>query len=177
MYDFAAKGELRLSAAEPYGVALPSTLVSEIVDIDLKNICCITFIENKTNYDEYLLVEKRPEELVVYHGGFLSPQKKKLFEKLAAVAGKTMQIRFWADIDLGGFCMFENLQMVFPQLEPMRMEGLFVEQYHKNGLNRPEQYLQKLQEERNAGRHPLFADAIDKILQYGVTIEQEIFLE
>ena len=70
------KGELRLSAAEPYGVALPSTLMSEIVDIDLKNNCCITFIENKTNYDEYLLVEKQPEELVVYHGGFLSPQKK-----------------------------------------------------------------------------------------------------
>ena len=42
-----------------------------------------------------------------------------------------MQIRFWADIDLGGFCMFENLQTVFPQLEPMRMEGRFVEQYHK----------------------------------------------
>ena len=38
-----------------------------------------------------------------------------------------MQIRFWADIDLGGFCMFENLQTVFPQLEPMRMEGRFVE--------------------------------------------------
>ena len=88
-----------------------------------------------------------------------------------------MQIRFWADIDLGGCCMFENLQMVFPQLEPMRMEGLFVEQYHKNGLNRSEQYLKKLKEERNAGRYPLFADAIDKILQYGVTIEQEIFLE
>ena len=64
------KGELRLSAAEPYGLALPSTLVSEIVDIELKNICCITFIENKTNYDEYLLAEKQPEELVVYHGAF-----------------------------------------------------------------------------------------------------------
>ena len=102
---------------------MPSTLVSEIVDIELKNICCITFIENKTNYDEYLLAEKQPEELVVYHGGFLSPRKKKLFEKLAAAAGETMQIRFWADIDLGGFCMFENLQTVFPQLEPMRMEG------------------------------------------------------
>ena len=131
------KGELQLSAAEPYGLALPSTLVSEIVDIELKNICCITFIENKTNYDEYLLAEKQPEELVVYHGGFLSPRKKKLFEKLAAAAGETMQIRFWADIDLGGFCMFENLQTVFPQLEPMRMEGRFVEQYHKNGLKRP----------------------------------------
>ena len=171
------KGELQLSAAEPYGVALPSTLVSEIVDIELKNICCITFIENKTNYDEYLLAEKQPEELVVYHGGFLSPRKKKLFEKLAAAAGETMQIRFWADIDLGGFCMFENLQTVFPQLEPMRMEGRFVEQYHKNGLKRPEQYLKKLKEERNAGRHTLFVDAIDKILQYGVTIEQETFLE
>ena len=171
------KGELRLSAAEPYGLALPSTLVSEIVDIELKNICCITFIENKTNYDEYLLAEKQPEELVVYHGGFLSPQKKKLFEKLAAAAGETMQIRFWADIDLGGFCMFGSLQTVFPRLEPMRMEGCFVEQYHKNGLKRPEQYLKKLMEERNAGRHTLFADAIDKILQYGVTIEQEIFLE
>ena len=171
------KGELRLSVAEPYGLALPSTLVSEIVDIELKNICCITFIENKTNYDEYLLAEKQPQELVVYHGGFLSPRKKKLFEKLAAAAGETMQIRFWADIDLGGFCMFENLQTVFPQLEPMRMEGRFVEQYHKNGLKRPEQYLKKLKEERNAGRHTLFVDAIDKILQYGVTIEQETFLE
>ena len=73
--------------------------------------------------------------------------------------------------------MFENLQTVFPQLEPMRMEGRFVEQYHKNGLKRPEQYLKKLKEERNAGRYTLFVDAIDKILQYGVTIEQETFLE
>lgn len=171
------KGELWLSAAEPYGLAVPSTLVPETVSIDLKDIQCITFIENKTNYDEYLLAEKQPEELVIYHGGFLSPQKKKLFEKLAAAAGETMQIRFWADIDLGGFCMFESLQTVFPQLEPMRMEGRFVEQYHKNGLKRSEQYLKKLKEEWNAGRHTLFADAIDKILQYGVTIEQEIFLE
>ena len=170
------KGELRLKASEPYGLALPSTLVSEIMGIDLKNIRCITFIENKTNYDEYLLAEKWPEEIVVYHGGFLSPQKKKLFEKLAA-AGKTVKTRFWADIDLGGFCMFENLQMLFPYLEPMRMAGSFVEQYHKNGLKRLEQYLKKLEEERNVGKHPLFADAIDKILQYRVTIEQETFLE
>ena len=41
-----------------------------------------------------------------------------------------MQIRFWADIDLGGF-VCSKPQMVFPQPEPMRMEGLFVEQYHK----------------------------------------------
>ena len=171
------KGELRLNAVEPHGLALPSTLVSEIVSIDLKNIQCITFIENKTNYDEYLLAEKQPEELVVYHGGFLSPQKKKLFEKLNAAAGEKVRARFWADIDLGGFCMFENLQMLFPHLEPMRMAGSFVEQYHKNGLKRSEQYLKKLEEERNVRKHPLFADVISKILQYRVTIEQETFLE
>lgn len=171
------RGELRLSAAEPYGLAVPSTLVPETVSIDLKDIQCITFIENKTNYDEYLLTEKQPEELVVYHGGFLSPQKKKLFEKLNIAAEATVKVRFWADIDLGGFCMFENLQMLFPHLEPMRMAGNFVEQFHESGLKRSEQYLQKLQEERNAGMHLLFVDAIDKILQYGVTIEQETFLE
>lgn len=171
------KGQLLLGATGPYGLALPSTLVPEIMSIDLKNIRCITFVENKTNYDEYLLAEKQPEELVVYHGGFLSPQKKKLFEKLSAATEKMVKARFWADIDLGGFCMFENLQTVFPRLEPMRMEGSFVERYHENGLKRSEQYLRKLQEEKNAGKHLLFADAIDKILQYGVTIEQETFLE
>lgn len=117
------KGELRLSAAEPYGLALPSTLVSEIVDIELKNICCITFIENKTNYDEYLLAEKQPEELVVYHGGFLSPRKKKLFEKLAAAAGETMQIRFWADIDLGGFVCLKTCKRCFHSLNPCVWKG------------------------------------------------------
>ena len=66
----------------------PSTLVSEIVDIELKNICCITFIENKTNYDEYLLAEKQPEELVVYHGGFLSPRKKKTFLEKTGCCGR-----------------------------------------------------------------------------------------
>ena len=61
------------------------------------------------------------------------------------------------------------------------LSGSFAEKLesriHKNGLKRSEQYLKKLKEERNAGRHTLFVDAIDKILQYGVPIEQEIFLE
>mgnify|MGYP000340978280 CR=1 FL=1 len=172
------KGELQLSAAEPYGLALPSTLVSEIVDIELKNICCITFIENKTNYDEYLLAEKQPEELAVYHGGFLSPQKQKHFCKNWLLRqGKPCKFDSGRILIWAAFCMFENLQTVFPQLEPMRMEGRFVEQYHKNGLKRPEQYLKKLKKERNVGRYTLFVDAIDKILQYGVTIEQETFLE
>lgn len=70
-----SQGSICIGAA-PYGLALPSTLVDFIMEIDLTAIRSITFIENKTNYDAYVMSEKQPEELVVYHGGFLSPQKK-----------------------------------------------------------------------------------------------------
>jgi hypothetical protein len=33
-------------------------------------------IENKTNYDEYIEKARRSDELVLFHGGFLSPQKR-----------------------------------------------------------------------------------------------------
>lgn len=168
-------GGIFLGAAEPYGLALPSTMVEAVTDVDLTGIRRITFIENKTNYDEYLLSEKRPEELAVYHGGFLSPQKRKLFAKIGAAAGDA-ELRFWADIDLGGFCMFERLQALLPSLRPMRMDGSFVEQYRANGLPRSEQYLAKVKAARQTGLHPLFADAIGEILKAGVTIEQEVFL-
>lgn len=170
------QGEISISAAQPYGLALPSTLVDAITRVDLKDTRCITFIENKTNYDAYLLSEKRPDELVVYHGGFLSPQKKKLFSMIAA-ATYDVEMRFWADIDLGGFLMFEHLQDLIPQVEPMRMDGRFVEQYHKNGLRRSEEYMAKLEKDLSAGTHLLFSDAIHEILKYGVTIEQESFLD
>ena len=71
------------------------------MEIDLTAIRSITFIENKTNYDAYVMSEKQPEELVVYHGGFLSPKKKRLIASIAHAASETMKIRFWADIDTG----------------------------------------------------------------------------
>ena len=172
-----AQGRIYIGAAEPYGLALPSTLVDDITDVDMKKIRFITFIENKTNYDEYLLSEKQPDELVVYHGGFLSPQKKKLFTKFADAANETTEMRFWADIDLGGFCMFEHLQAILPQVKLMRMSGKFVEQYHQNGLERSKEYIAKLETEMKTGLHPLFVDAINEIVKYGVTIEQEAFLD
>lgn len=91
-----SQGSICIGAA-PYGLALPSTLVDFIMEIDLTAIRSITFIENKTNYDAYVMSEKQPEELVVYHGGFLSPQKKRLIASIAHAASETMKIRFWAD--------------------------------------------------------------------------------
>ncbi len=170
------QGNIYIGAAAPHGLALPSTLVDTIAGIDLRSIQCVTFIENKTNYDEYLISERQPEELVIFHGGFLSPQKRKLFALIGDAASASIKVQFWADIDMGGFRMFEHLQSLIPHLQPMRMSGNFVEKYHQNGLARPEKYLSKLKTDMQDGAYPLFVDAINEILKYGVTIEQEIFL-
>lgn len=171
-----SQGSLSVGAA-PYGLALPGTLVDFITEIDLTAIRCITFIENKTNYDEYVMSEKQPEELVIYHGGFLSPQKRRLVALIVQAAAETVKIRFWADIDTGGFRMFCHLQELIPPLTPMRMSGECVDLFHEYGLERSEEYLTSLQRDREEGKYPLFQDAIERILHYGVTIEQEVFLQ
>ena len=170
------QGELDLNASGRYGLALPSTLMDAITKIEMSSINCITFIENKTNYDEYIASEKQSGELVIYHGGFLSPQKRRLFALIANGADAKPNVRFWADIDKGGFQMFQQLQELIPALVPMRMSGEFVDKFHEHGLVRSKEYLVALQTDLKNGKYLLFQDAIEKILSYGVTIEQEAFL-
>jgi hypothetical protein len=170
-----AAGIINVAAATPYGLALPSTMVDSIVSIDLSKIHRVVFIENKTNYDEYILSELKCEELVVYHGGFLSPQKRKFFVKIAESIVPGTEVFFWADIDLGGFRMFSQLQSLVPGLLPMRMSGDDVAAHHHNGLTHSASYLEQLRTALNNGVYPLFKDAICEILKYGVTIEQETF--
>lgn len=138
---------------------------------ELAGIGCITFIENKTNYDAYVMAEMQPDELVIYHGGFLSPQKRRLVTLLAHAAPETAEMRFWADIDLGGFRMFRHLRELVPSLMPMRMSGECVDSFREHGLD-----LAALKKEAAEGKYPLFQDAIERILTYGITIEQEAFL-
>lgn len=169
-------GSIDLHAAEPYGLALPSTIVDCIEAVDLSNIRRITFIENKTNYDEYIQSERQFDELVVYHGGFLSPKKKMLFLKLGAAIQMNCDVYFWADIDLGGFQMYAKLQKLIPSVTPMRMSGNDVREHHKNGLERSTGYMEIVKATLKSQEYALFEDAISEILKYGVTIEQEVFL-
>lgn len=171
-----AAGSIDLHAAEPYGLALPSTIVDCIEAVDLSNIRRITFIENKTNYDEYIQSERQFDELVVYHGGFLSPKKKLLFLKLGAAIQTNCDVYFWADIDLGGFQMYAKLQKLIPSVTPMRMSGNDVRTHHKNGLERSAGYMEIVKAALKSQEYALFEDAILEILKYGVTIEQEVFL-
>lgn len=169
-------GAINLNAAGDCGLALPSTVVDDIISFDLNAIRCVTFIENKTNYDEYIRTEKQSDELVIYHGGFISPKKRALFSKLAIVAQSERAVYFWGDIDLGGFQMYEQLQKTFPNVQPMRMSEAEVEKYHHNGLARTEEYLCKLRTSHFNLDGSQFKSAIDKIVEYGITIEQEAFL-
>ena len=173
---FTPWGTLNVAASGCCGFVLPSTLVDSICKIEMGAVNCVTFIENKTNYDAYIATEMQPEELVVYHGGFLSPQKRKLIAKILNDANQTTTIRFWADIDTGGFRMFQQLQELIPSVIPMRMSGDFVDQFYKSGLPRSREYLSALREDMQNGKYPLFHVAIERILAYGVTIEQEVFL-
>ena len=170
------EGTVNLSAIYPYGIALPSTAVDSITRLHLNGVHQIVFIENKTNYDEYLISEMKPDTLAVYHGGFLSPQKRKLFSKIKDAIPAGMLTLFWADIDLGGFQMFAHLQEIIPDIRPMRMSGEEVAAHRQNGLERPKEYLDYLKQALSEGRYPIFEDAIQEILNYGVTIEQETFL-
>lgn len=170
------QGEISMAAAAPYGLALPSSGVDAIQSFDMSAIRKVIFIENKTNYDEFVLSELRPWELVVYHGGFLSPQKCKFFRKMAAALQNQTETVFWADIDLGGFQMFERLKGIFPTLTPMRMSAEDVTTYHGTGLVRSEHYLKTVQTALACDQYPIFHMAMKKILEYGVTIEQEVFL-
>lgn len=169
-------GSLNISATGNSGIGIPGTVVENIMAFDLHHIHSITFIENKTNYDEYLITEKGKDELVLYHGGILSPQRSTFFEKLAKSMTAEQSVQFWADIDMGGFMMFERLQEIFPGLQPMRMSAGDVREYREHGLIREASYLAHLQEEMEHDRFPQFKDTIAEILSSGVTIEQEVFL-
>ena len=171
-----ARGRVDLTGAGKFGLAVPSTAIDSIVSFQMETIHKIIFIENKTNYDEFLLSEMKEDMLVVYHGGFLSPQKRKLVSLIANSTSENMEIYFWADIDLGGFRMFSHLQALIPTLRPMRMGAEEVLQYQETGLKRDKSYFSKLQEALEKNEFPCFEDAIKAILHCGVTIEQECFL-
>jgi hypothetical protein len=106
----------------------------------------------------------------------LSPQKRKLFQKIEDALSEHTEVFFWADIDLGGFQMFQHLRLIIPRVAPMRMSGKDVAAHSPTGLKRSDDYLRRLKIALDENEFPLFNGAIEQILKYGVTIEQEAFL-
>lgn len=165
-------GILDVGAVGESGLALTGQSVEDLRKIHLDEVEELYFIENKTNYDAFVL-NKKEQVAVIYHGGYFSPSKGKFFEKISADLEK-VKLFFWGDIDLGGFRMFQRLQCIFPTLLPYEMGKEEVITYAEYGLERTGEYLEKLQDLQ--GDFPLFQDAILEIVKRGVTIEQEVML-
>jgi hypothetical protein len=183
IYEFAGpliieteEGICDCSPLSRFGCALISTAVDGIQKLYLNNIHRIMFIENKTNYDEYIEKARRSDELVIFHGGFLSPQKKKLLSKIVSSCQLSTEYLFWADIDLGGFKMFAQLKKMVPELVPWKMGPTEVEHYAALGFKRNNRYMKELESFLSFPDGILFTDTINALLLNDITIEQEVML-
>lgn len=137
----------------------------------------VLFIENKANYLDYLK-KRRPEELIVYHGGFYSPLKGIFFNKLY-LAGLQAGAEFfhWSDIDLGGFHLFVRLRdCIIPELQPYLMdEEAFLSKKHM-GMSFDDKYASLLVALLEKPEYGIFHPVIKTMLQERIRIEQEAFI-
>lgn len=166
------QGVLDVGAVGQTGLSLTGVSCEELMEISMDGVEELYFIENKTNYEDFVHGRKAHQG-VIYHGGFFSPSKGKFFRKFCPYV-EGVRLYFWGDIDLGGFSMFGRLAGIFPTLTPYCMGEEEVRTYAPLGLARSGDYLGKLRERQ--GEFPLFQGAIMAILELGVTVEQEVFL-
>lgn len=159
------------------GACIVSDTLSEIERVELCDVQKILFIENKTNYTEYCLNNRKRNELVISHGGLYSPAKGEFF-RLVSRALSEEQVFYWGDIDMGGFNMFRRLkENIFQDLLPYNMDKNCFEKYKTSGLSRSKSYLEKLAKLKNDAKYSDFFDVIDLIIESGVTVEQESFID
>lgn len=168
-------GILDVGSVGQWGLALSGFSCDLIQSMDLSSIKEVFFIENKTNYEQ-MIQSQRENALFLYHGGFFSPSKGRFFQILSKHLTAEMKVYFWGDIDLGGFMMFGRLQNIIPRLKPYQMGVEEMEKYKDSGLQREESYLKKVKIALEEEKFPLFQGVLEKILEYQLTIEQEVFL-
>ncbi|MDR1539586.1 MAG: DUF2220 domain-containing protein [Clostridiales bacterium] len=183
VYEFAGlisietpSGVCDCSTLASSGFALTSSSLKSIRRLWLDSVNLIFFIENKTNYDEFIESSRPADCLAVYHGGYLSPQKRKFISLVASSRLPGIPCLFWADIDAGGFKMFLQLKSLIPELLPYKMGPDDVRRWHASGLARKASYMGKLQSMLQDPQTLMFKDTIEALLHYGVTIEQEAML-
>ncbi|WP_377071728.1 Wadjet anti-phage system protein JetD domain-containing protein [Ruminococcus bicirculans (ex Wegman et al. 2014)] len=158
------------------GSCISGDCVEDIQSAEIKGVSRIIFIENKTNYSEYCLKSRNSDELVIFHGGFYSPQRGAFFKTIYNAAAN-IPIYFWADIDYGGFKMFARLKNnIIPGLQPMNMSVEAHKNHSHRLLERSDEYIEKLLKLCNDENYSEFYDVIQAIADSHGTVEQECFL-
>lgn len=159
------------------GATLHASSVSQIIDMQTAPITSVLFIENRTNYEEYIINTRRPDELVIYHGGFHSPSKGDFFRKLIAAVRPDTPIYHWGDIDLGGIKIFMQIKSeICPRILPKNMDRETLLTMLPYAIPFSQQYEKKLQTSLQDPSLESFHDLINAMLEYKVRLEQEAFL-
>ncbi len=161
-----------------YGSCINSRAAREIDIESLGSISRVLFIENKANYDDYIMKRKDKDEMVIYHGGFYSPVKGLFFKKIYE-AGKRNDTEFfhWGDIDLGGFRIFNRLKSeIIPWLKPYMMDREAFQSRKPYWMKFDERYGNALKVLLDNQGFVEFHDVIRSMLEVGSKLEQEAFL-
>lgn len=166
------------SSDEKYGAYVNSMTIRHSKELFVrKNIQRVLTIENKANYMDYILKEKKEDELVLFHGGFYSPIKGRFFRMIREALPDANYVHS-GDIDLGGFRMFCRLKReAFPALVPFQMDIKTLVQYQKRAAYiTDENYIHALQELLLQPEYEAFHSVIRFMVDHKLRLEQEALL-
>jgi len=161
-----------------HGTAMNSCTVKDLEVTDIGQTKNILFIENRTNYMEYISKDRARDQLVIYHGGFYSPIKGEFYTKVYETAKRAgAEFYHWGDIDIGGFRMFKRLkENIIPSLKPYLMDKEAFLSKEEYWLPFNKKYKTALAMMLDDKGYAEFHDVIETMLQVGARLEQEAFL-
>lgn len=175
--EFTIGGEKLRYSNNTNGSYLNNYTIQNMENLKLINIKKIIWIENKTNYLDYILNHKQKEELVIYHGGMYSPTKGKFFQKIRKVIDTNVECYHWSDIDIGGFKIFIRLQKeIVNFLKPYQMEKADLEKMRTYWKPISKQYKQQLEKMYSMEEYAIFKNVIKFMIENECKLEQESFI-
>lgn len=159
------------------GCYMNSYTIKQIENLRLEKVNTVLWIENKTNYIDYISHHQKPEELVIYHGGMYSPTKGTFFKKVYQAIDNHTKCYHWSDIDIGGFKIFTRLkEEIVKNLSPIHMERQDLEkmQSYWKPISKP--YQTELEKMYQMEQYTIFKDTIAFMIKHRCKLEQESFI-
>ena len=159
-----------------YGACISALMAARVMSVTFRNVNRLLFIESKAVYMHYLMNQKKAGDLVLFHGGFVSPAKAGWFKCITGEAERNdIPTFFWGDIDFAGFRKFVRIKKEFcPGLKPYEMDSGTLRLYAKyTSPFDDESECRKLEALYRDKDYDTFYPVIRYMLENKVTLEQE----
>ncbi|MEI5995293.1 Wadjet anti-phage system protein JetD domain-containing protein [Candidatus Enterococcus mansonii] len=154
----------------PKGSYLGADMLSDIKIINCLYTKIIT-IENLANYYWYVQNEREHGTLVIYTGGFLTRHQSVFFKMLKTE--NLSELFHWGDIDLGGFRIFLQIQAIWSEIQPLKMDVATFEKYARARKKISNEYVQKVRVALEKNEFTPFREVLVKIVETKHILEQE----